>query len=461
MAMTTQRTRSTGRTGGAEEPEATRERLHETARQAGVDRAVLERLAASGTTAAGRRGTRAAASGLGELARSHDAEIDHDDPAAVIAWSARRLDELLDRFDGRYPAALAALHAGEEAVRRSGGAAPTAETRAFVRSVLGDDGEDEPLVRVRDRRTGAAVTRSLGADGTRSVASRRYNVDFPPERQIQNWTCSIRTATWMVRSIGIEITAAEMQDKMVPGVVGDPIGLLDATGRGMARFLRDEFGLDVSFDGAVSWEEAQALSRPGRPVGLGGRGWNHWSALRRFDEQGNARLANPSPGWMDVDDLMTRGDFDRLGVFSAVWVTLPGPELRLRVANTGGEGARLREGPSVTAAVLRTLPEGAVVEAEADSLAWRAVRTEGGQSGWVAAQFLQPDGPRYRIVTDGEGLWLREQPSRTGPKVTLLGDGTLLQGEDLAWRPVRAEGVKGWMANAFLAAVRSLSFPVG
>jgi len=69
---------------------------------------------------------------------------------------------------------------------------------------------------------------------------------------------------------------------------------------------------------------------------------------------------------------------------------------RLKIANTEGQGANLRQRPSTTAPVLRTLAEGTVVEAiggetNAEGRAWRNVKDQSGTSGYVAAELLTPE----------------------------------------------------------------------
>jgi hypothetical protein len=70
--------------------------------------------------------------------------------------------------------------------------------------------------------------------------------------------------------------------------------------------------------------------------------------------------------------------------------------VRLKVANTEGQGANMRQRPSTTAPVLRTLTEGTVVEAiggeqDAENRKWRNVRDPGGATGWVASDLLSPE----------------------------------------------------------------------
>ena len=72
------------------------------------------------------------------------------------------------------------------------------------------------------------------------------------------------------------------------------------------------------------------------------------------------------------------------------------PGARLKVANTEGQGANMRQRPSTTAPVLRTLPDGTVVEAiggetNAEGRNWRNVRDPAGQTGWIASELLGPE----------------------------------------------------------------------
>lgn len=69
---------------------------------------------------------------------------------------------------------------------------------------------------------------------------------------------------------------------------------------------------------------------------------------------------------------------------------------RLKVTNTEGQGANMRQRPSTGAPVLRTLADGAVVEAlgsetNNEGRAWRQVRDQSGATGWVAAELLVPE----------------------------------------------------------------------
>jgi uncharacterized protein YraI len=65
----------------------------------------------------------------------------------------------------------------------------------------------------------------------------------------------------------------------------------------------------------------------------------------------------------------------------------------VRVANTDGQGVSLRAQPSTRAARLALIREGSTLEVigpdqQAEGRTWRNVRQPGGQSGWVAADYL-------------------------------------------------------------------------
>jgi len=73
------------------------------------------------------------------------------------------------------------------------------------------------------------------------------------------------------------------------------------------------------------------------------------------------------------------------------------PGTLLRVANTDGQGVRLRAEPSRQARSLALLPDGTRVQsigrAEAHGgLTWQPVRIRSGAEGWMATDFLTPDG---------------------------------------------------------------------
>lgn len=149
----------------------------------------------------------------------------------------------------------------------------------------------------------------------------RFNANTPTELQIQDWTCSIRSTMWCLKSIGIAVTPAEAQDAMSPRYCNSNVGLLDASGAGIVAVLRDRWGVaafnrnPVSFDDVAGWA--------GRyPVALGGRAWGHWTAVRGFDGE-RLILANPGgTGPRFGQQTLDRQQFADLGSFSAVVIPI-------------------------------------------------------------------------------------------------------------------------------------------
>jgi len=63
--------------------------------------------------------------------------VDATDLKGNVEGGVAYLGEMLRRFEGDVPRALAAYNAGPEAVQRFGGVPPYAETKAYVRAILG------------------------------------------------------------------------------------------------------------------------------------------------------------------------------------------------------------------------------------------------------------------------------------------------------------------------------------
>jgi soluble lytic murein transglycosylase-like protein len=63
--------------------------------------------------------------------------VDAGDLKGNVEGGVAYLSQMLQRFEGDLPKALAAYNAGPEAVTRYGGVPPYAETQAYVRAILG------------------------------------------------------------------------------------------------------------------------------------------------------------------------------------------------------------------------------------------------------------------------------------------------------------------------------------
>jgi len=68
---------------------------------------------------------------------------------------------------------------------------------------------------------------------------------------------------------------------------------------------------------------------------------------------------------------------------------------KVKVKESDGTGANLRDKPGQTGTVVKTIPEGAVLEVigedkQMDGKAWKNVKDEGGTTGWMASELLEP-----------------------------------------------------------------------
>lgn len=225
--------------------------------------------------------------------------------------------------------------------------------------------------------------------------------NIPTEFQVQDWTCSVRSLTWCLKSIGVDIEAGDVQDLMVnAGLINSDLGLLDGSGSGIVQLLADHFQI-LANARRYSFDDLLALVGKS-PILMGGWNWNHWVAVRG-SVYGNLDLANPARGVHYGQTIMGPGDYEALGPFSVVILENP------------------QEAPSV-------------------------------DSGAVASPVVPvPTGNLVVTGTDGEGLVIRSFPGADGTKLDLVPDGTVLNSTGRSWTPViTQDGINGWCATEFL-----------
>lgn len=169
---------------------------------------------------------------------------------------------------------------------------------------------------------------SGSAETPQPAQNRKFDPTIPTELQRQDWTCSIRSVMWMLKSIGIAVTPDEAQDAMSPRYVTSDVGLRDASGAGIVEVLRDHWGVEAVNFGHISFDEAMSLAGTG-PLAIGLRNWGgpghgHWSAVRGRGD-GTLVLANPAgTGPIYGQQTLDRQQFDARGPASAVWVNVNG-----------------------------------------------------------------------------------------------------------------------------------------
>ena len=157
-----------------------------------------------------------------------------------------------------------------------------------------------------------------------------FNPDHPTVRQTGDWQCSAASSAWVLQSVGINWGQDDVVRWLGPNINSDS-GLQESSGRMLAALFRFH-KLDAGF-GDITWE--QALERASRqPFCMGGRGWNHWTAVRGTDGR-RLLLANPAGNWRDVGQELDKGEWDTWGSWSAAWVNVTTTLADLEAANPG------------------------------------------------------------------------------------------------------------------------------
>jgi hypothetical protein len=157
------------------------------------------------------------------------------------------------------------------------------------------------------------------------MALNDWNWRHPVELQDVPWDCAAASTSWALNAAGIAISEREVVAGLGPDRISPAYGLLDASGAGLVSYLA-EVGVTAENDPSATWSEVvQAAGF--QPMIMGGRGWCHWTGVRLstvyFPTVGETviALANPAPGYEEVDQVLYELDFERLGEFSAVWFT--------------------------------------------------------------------------------------------------------------------------------------------
>lgn len=160
-----------------------------------------------------------------------------------------------------------------------------------------------------------------------NIAGLHFDPSTPTYLQKADFTCSIGSVIWMLRSLSMAVEPEDAYDAMVPQYVTPALGLLDASGAGIVRVLADRWGVGAYNDASASFDDVTAVA--GRmPVALGLRNWGqpggHWSAVRGFDGE-RLVLANPAgTGPRYGQQTLTREQFDARGPASMVVVPIGG-----------------------------------------------------------------------------------------------------------------------------------------
>lgn len=156
-----------------------------------------------------------------------------------------------------------------------------------------------------------------------------YDPHLPVIAQNDDWSCAPTSARWAMWALGRKPTEGWMESTMLAeGVVSKEDGLLDATGAGLAAFIErhyGEYGYQALWYDHVSFQRlVDEIADGTHPTLIGGRQWNHWSAVRLYaSSTDKLMLANPADGWKSVRQEMDRQQFSWYGPFSVVRIWHP------------------------------------------------------------------------------------------------------------------------------------------
>ena len=171
--------------------------------------------------------------------------------------------------------------------------------------------------------TTSTATTPVVANGTGvpvSGPAARFNRDAPTIVQANYWDDTPAVTTWMLRSIGRNVTLQEVTDEMLKQhIVSPDVGLLDGRGTGLVQVISGTWNEKAFNKIPVSFDDVAAMA--GRyPVAIGGRAWTHWTGVRGFDGE-RLILANPGgTGPRFGQQSLNREQFDVLGPFTSVWI---------------------------------------------------------------------------------------------------------------------------------------------
>jgi len=137
--------------------------------------------------------------------------------------------------------------------------------------------------------------------------------------QYYDWTCSACSLDWVKVARGLAPVSDRYKTTMEIGYtanISPAVGLHDASGAALRAVLRD-YGQE-SEQGWLGFDDVYQLVQ-GTTGMMSGAAWYHWVGLRGI--YGNSiRVANSAPGYKGIYDVLSRGDFERLGGFSVVWL---------------------------------------------------------------------------------------------------------------------------------------------
>lgn len=155
------------------------------------------------------------------------------------------------------------------------------------------------------------------------MAPHDWDWRYPVEIQDYPWDCAAASLAWALNAYGLALSEQAVVAGLGPSRISPTHGLLDASGAGIVEYL-GELGIPAANNPHASWHDITGAAGH-QPMIMGGRAWCHWTGVRMstltadYHSIDIVALANPSPGYMGVEQVINSVDFDELGDFSAVW----------------------------------------------------------------------------------------------------------------------------------------------
>jgi len=162
-------------------------------------------------------------------------------------------------------------------------------------------------------------------DGSPPDAAVTWHAWTEQPAQLYDWTCSACALEWVKRSTALILAPADIYQSReltiheigYPSAINPMYGLMDASGSALREVL-DDYGQESAQSFQLDFDTLYELAQ-GTTGMLSGAAWYHWVALRGVQAP-DLWIANSAPGYMGVWDRLSRGDFERLGGFSVVWL---------------------------------------------------------------------------------------------------------------------------------------------
>lgn len=169
-------------------------------------------------------------------------------------------------------------------------------------------------------------------DYRKTVMTVRFDPNTPAIAQDDDFSCAPTSLRWALTALGRSPGPTYIEDLLVrDGVVSKELGLLDASGAGLAAWIGKQGaeyyggeGFYGNSEPSITFDGAALEGDHAYPILIGGRQWNHWCAVRGYDATRNLLLLmNPADGWQGVGQTMSPQQFGALGAFSMVRVLHP------------------------------------------------------------------------------------------------------------------------------------------